>query len=58
MKRKEIAFAFTTFNAGNPQYNLEIDETKAKQLGISVSISCRPCRSIMVAPSHLTQPFR
>jgi HAE1 family hydrophobic/amphiphilic exporter-1 len=37
MKRKEIAFAFTTFNAGNPQYNLEIDETKAKQLGISVS---------------------
>lgn len=37
MKRKEIAFAFTTFNAGNPQYNLEIDETKAKQLGVSVS---------------------
>ncbi len=37
MKRKEIAFAFTTFNAGNPQYDLEIDESKAKQLGISVS---------------------
>jgi len=37
MKRKEIAFAFTTFNAGNPQYNVEIDENKAKQLGISVT---------------------
>ncbi|HJT73915.1 MAG TPA: efflux RND transporter permease subunit, partial [Chitinophaga sp.] len=37
MKRKEIAFAFTTFNAGNPQYSVEIDEGKAKQLGISVS---------------------
>lgn len=37
MKRKEIAFAFTTFNAGNPQYDLEIDESKAKQLGVSIS---------------------
>ncbi|SEV89246.1 hydrophobic/amphiphilic exporter-1, HAE1 family [Chitinophaga sp. YR573] len=37
MKRKEIAFAFTTFNAGNPQYNVQIDENKAKQLGVSVS---------------------
>jgi HAE1 family hydrophobic/amphiphilic exporter-1 len=36
MKRKEIAFAFTTFSAGNPQYDLEIDESKAKQLGVSV----------------------
>lgn len=36
MKRKEIAFAFTTFNAGNPQYSVEIDESKAKQLGVSV----------------------
>ncbi|SFF01517.1 hydrophobic/amphiphilic exporter-1, HAE1 family [Chitinophaga sp. CF118] len=37
MKRKEIAFAFTTFNAGNPQYNVEVDENKAKQLGVSVT---------------------
>jgi HAE1 family hydrophobic/amphiphilic exporter-1 len=37
MKRKEIAFAFTTFNAGNPQFNVQIDENKAKQLGVSVS---------------------
>ncbi|RFM32600.1 efflux RND transporter permease subunit [Chitinophaga silvisoli] len=37
MKRKEIAFAFTTFNAGNPQYSVQIDESKAKQLGVKVS---------------------
>ncbi len=37
MKRKEIAYAFTTFNTGNPQYMLDINEEKAKQLGLSVS---------------------
>lgn len=37
MKRKEIAAAFTTFAAGNPQYNIEIDNVKAMQLGVSVS---------------------
>ncbi|NSL91168.1 efflux RND transporter permease subunit [Chitinophaga solisilvae] len=37
MKRKEIAFAFTTFNNGHPQYEIEIDDRKAKQLGIAVS---------------------
>lgn len=37
MKRKEIAYAFTTFNTGNPQYMLDIDEAKVKQLGVSVS---------------------
>ncbi len=36
MQRKEIAYAFTTFNTGNPQYMLDINEAKAKQLGISV----------------------
>ncbi len=36
-KRKEIAYAFTTFNTGNPQYKVNIDEGKAKQLGVSVS---------------------
>ncbi|RBL89277.1 efflux RND transporter permease subunit [Chitinophaga flava] len=36
MKRKEIAFAFTTFNNGHPQYEIEIDDRKAKQLGIAV----------------------
>jgi HAE1 family hydrophobic/amphiphilic exporter-1 len=37
MQRKEIAYAFTTFNTGNPQYMLNINEAKAKQLGVSVS---------------------
>jgi hydrophobic/amphiphilic exporter-1 (mainly G- bacteria), HAE1 family len=37
MKRKEIAYAFTTFNTGNPQYMLHINEPKAKQLGVSIS---------------------
>jgi HAE1 family hydrophobic/amphiphilic exporter-1 len=37
MKRKEIAYAFTTFNTANPQYMLEIDDAKSKQLGVSVS---------------------
>ena len=37
MQRKEIAYAFTTFNTGNPQYMLNVDEAKAKQLGVSVS---------------------
>ncbi|WP_143309156.1 efflux RND transporter permease subunit [Chitinophaga vietnamensis] len=36
-KRKEIATAFTTFNTSNPQYNLEVDDIKAKQLGVSIS---------------------
>ncbi len=37
MQRKEIAFAFTTFSTGNPQYLLQINEVKAQQLGVSVS---------------------
>jgi multidrug efflux pump subunit AcrB len=37
MQRKEIAFAFTTFASGNPQYMIEVDNLKAKQLGVSVS---------------------
>ena len=37
MKRKEIAYAFTTFSTGNPQYMLNLKEAKAKQLGVSVS---------------------
>jgi HAE1 family hydrophobic/amphiphilic exporter-1 len=37
MKRKEIAYAFTTFNTGNPQYMLDIDEAKSKQLGVSIN---------------------
>ncbi|WP_143307396.1 efflux RND transporter permease subunit [Chitinophaga vietnamensis] len=37
MKRKEIAFAFTTFNTGHPQYEVEVDDRKAKQLGVAVS---------------------
>ncbi|SDZ95983.1 hydrophobic/amphiphilic exporter-1, HAE1 family [Arachidicoccus rhizosphaerae] len=36
MQRKEIAYAFTTYSAGNPQYELEIDDDKALQLGVSV----------------------
>ncbi|MEP7258984.1 MAG: efflux RND transporter permease subunit, partial [Flavitalea sp.] len=37
MKRKEIAFAFTTFNNANPQYLLNVNDARAKQLGVSVS---------------------
>ena len=37
MQRPEIAYAFTTFNTANPQYMLNVDEKKAKQLGVSVS---------------------
>src|SRR4029078_778556 len=37
MQRKEIAIAFTTFSTGNPQYLLNIDEARAKQLGISIN---------------------
>ncbi|WP_028121563.1 efflux RND transporter permease subunit [Epilithonimonas tenax] len=37
MKRPEIAFAFTTYAAGNPQYTIQVDADKANQLGVSVS---------------------
>ena len=37
MQQKEIAYAFTTFNTANPQYMLDINEAKAKQLGVSIS---------------------
>lgn len=37
LKRKEIADAFTTYYTGNPQYLLQINDLKAKQLGISVN---------------------
>ena len=36
MQRKEIAYAFTTFAAGNPQYQLEVDNAKTRQLGVEV----------------------
>ncbi|PWG80351.1 efflux RND transporter permease subunit [Pararcticibacter amylolyticus] len=34
MKRQEIAVAFTTFKADYPQYEMEVDEVKAEQLGV------------------------
>ncbi|MBS1915358.1 MAG: efflux RND transporter permease subunit [Bacteroidetes bacterium] len=37
MQKKEIAYAFTTFSAGNPQYEIEVDNEKARQLGVNVS---------------------
>ncbi|MHA4739166.1 efflux RND transporter permease subunit [Dyadobacter sp. MSC1_007] len=37
MQKKEIAYAFTTFATGNPQYMLEIDNAKAKQLNVPVN---------------------
>lgn len=36
MKRKEIGVAFTAFKADYPQYELEVDYAKAKQLNINV----------------------
>lgn len=37
MQRKEIAYAFTTFASGNPQYMIDVDNDKTKQLGVSVA---------------------
>src|SRR6201992_879223 len=37
MQRKEIAYAFTTFASGNPQYMMDVDDNKAKQMGVSVA---------------------
>ena len=37
MQRKEIAYAFTTFASGNPQYQIVVDDDKARQLGVSVA---------------------
>src|ERR1700754_4081308 len=37
MQRKEIAYAFTTFASGNPQYMIDVDNNKTKQMGVSVS---------------------
>ncbi|QEE49688.1 efflux RND transporter permease subunit [Flavobacterium alkalisoli] len=36
MKRDEIAVAFTPFRADYPQYELQVDDVKAEQLGVSV----------------------
>ena len=36
-QRPEIAAAFTTFSVGNPQYEIEVDDEKTKQLGVNVS---------------------
>ncbi|MFC3562827.1 efflux RND transporter permease subunit [Pedobacter jamesrossensis] len=36
MKRKEIAYAFTTFRSDYPQFDLKIDKLKAKQLGVGI----------------------
>lgn len=36
MKRPEIAFAFTTFRADYPQYEIEVDAEKAEQLSVNV----------------------
>lgn len=35
MERPEIQVAFTTFRADYPQYELEVDDMKAEQLGVS-----------------------
>ena len=37
MQKKEIGYAFSTFSAGNPQYELVVDNKKARQLGVNVS---------------------
>lgn len=37
LNRKEIATAYTSFNANFPQFELTIDDVKAKQLGLEVS---------------------
>lgn len=37
MQQPEIAVAFTMFRSDFPQYQLEVDAVKAKQLGVSIS---------------------
>ena len=37
MQRKEIAYAFTTFASGNPQYEIMVDDDKAKQFNVSIT---------------------
>jgi HAE1 family hydrophobic/amphiphilic exporter-1 len=37
LQRKEIGVAYTSFNANYPQFELEVDDVKAKQFGIEVS---------------------
>jgi hydrophobic/amphiphilic exporter-1 (mainly G- bacteria), HAE1 family len=37
MKRKEIAYAASFYYTGNPQYQLDVDNAKAKQLNVAVS---------------------
>lgn len=37
MQTPEVAFAYTMFRADYPQMELEVDEDKAKQLGVSIS---------------------
>jgi HAE1 family hydrophobic/amphiphilic exporter-1 len=37
MQKPAIAYAFTTFAAGNPQYQLDVDNAKARQLGVPVA---------------------
>ncbi|MCO4293298.1 efflux RND transporter permease subunit [Solitalea sp. MAHUQ-68] len=36
MQQKEIAVAYTTFKNDYPQFELEVDQVKAKQLGVNV----------------------
>ena len=36
-ERPEVGFAFTSFNTNNPQYQIEVDNAKAKQLNVSVA---------------------
>lgn len=36
MKRKEIAYAFTSFRADYPQLQMDVDDDKAGQLGVNV----------------------
>ncbi len=36
MKRPEVAFAFTTFRADYPQFEIEVDAEKAEQLSVNV----------------------
>ncbi len=37
MQRPEIAAAFSTFSVSNPQYEIDVDNEKARQLGVNVS---------------------
>ena len=52
MQTPGVAFAYTTFRADYPQLELEVDEDKAKQMGVSVAGLLNTIQGISPEISH------